>query len=230
VSNEGRAILTGTSSGIGKAIAQTLLGEGWRVVGFDIAPSGIAHAAFDAVRVDLSDGAAAEAAAAKAGGARALIHAAGAARYAPLGDLRPADSEAIWRVHVEAVVRMANIVIPAMAARRFGRVVLIGSRASQGIAGRSQYGAAKAALVGLARSWAAEVVASGVTVNVVSPAATQTPMLDDPARKADPPQMPPIGRYIRPDEIAATVSFLLSPAAATITGQEIMICGGASLG
>ena len=156
MSNEGTAIVTGTSSGIGKAIAQTLLGEGWRVVGFDIAPSGIAHAAFDAVRVDLSDGAAAEAAAAKAGGARALIHAAGAARYAPLGDLRPADSEAIWRVHVEAVVRMANIVIPAMAARRFGRVVLIGSRASQGIAGRSQYGAAKAALVGLARSWAAD--------------------------------------------------------------------------
>jgi NAD(P)-dependent dehydrogenase (short-subunit alcohol dehydrogenase family) len=229
VSNEGTAIVTGSSSGIGKAIAQTLLAEGWSVVGFDIAPSGIEHAAFEAVAVDLSDGDAAEAAAAKVGDARALIHAAGAARYAPLGKLRAADSELIWRVHVDAAVRMANLVIPAMAARGLGRIVLIGSRASQGIAGRSQYGAAKAALVALARSWAAEVVSSGVTVNVVSPAATQTALLDDPARKTDPPRMPPIGRYIRPDEIAATTSFLLSPAAAAITGQEIMICGGASL-
>ena len=55
-----------------------------------------------------------------------------------------------------------------------GRVVLIGSRVAQGKAGRSQYAASKAALIGMARSWAAESIAAGVTVNVVSPAATQT--------------------------------------------------------
>ena len=227
--NERRAVVTGTSSGIGKAIAQHLLAEGWKVSGLDIAALGIEHSAFEPVQIDLCDGAAAEAAATRLSGAKALVHAAGVLRYEPLGSQRAADSELMWRLNVDSISRIANILVPAMAANGDGRVVLIGSRAAQGIARRSQYGATKAALVAMARSWAGEVVASGVTVNVVSPAATQTPGLVNPSRKSEPPKVPPIGRLIRPDEVAALVSFLLSPAAAAITGQEILICGGSSL-
>lgn len=224
-----KAIVTGSSSGIGKAIAQALLAEGWEVLGFDIALPAIEHERFEGVRVDLCDGAAAERAVASAGAVQALVHAAGVLRVGSLGGLAAGSGELMWRLHVESVTRIANVVLPAMAAARNGRVVLIGSRVAQGKAGRSQYAATKAALVALARSWAAEVIAAGVTVNVVSPAATETAMLDDPARKSESPVLPPLGRLIRPDEIAAMVAYLLSPAAGAITGQDIQICGGSSL-
>jgi 3-oxoacyl-[acyl-carrier protein] reductase len=223
------AVVTGSSSGIGLAVVRSLLADGWRVKGFDVAPSAVEHANFSPVRVDLCDGAAAEAAARDALTATALVHAAGVLRVGSLQELSPSDGELMWRLHIDSVSRIASLLLPAMAAARRGRVVLIGSRVARGIAGRSQYAATKAALVSLARSWAAEVVASGVTVNVVSPAATQTAMLEDPGRSNTAPKLPPLGRLIQPGEVASLVSYLLSPAAAAITGQEIQICGGASL-
>ncbi|MDM0111948.1 SDR family oxidoreductase [Variovorax sp. J22R133] len=229
-SSERRALVTGTSSGIGLAVALDLLGQGWHVTGFDVAPSHIGHERFEAVRVDLCDDAAAHAAITALPPLDAFVHAAGVLRVGPLGQLAASDGALMWKLHVDAATRIANHVLPAMAAAGRGRVVLIGSRVADGIAGRSQYAATKAALRSLARSWAAEVVARSVTVNVVSPAATETPMLDDPARSTAAPKLPPIGRLIKPGEIASLVSYLLSPAAEAITGQDIRICGGASLG
>lgn len=228
-----RALVTGSSSGIGLAVVQALLAEGWQVHGLDQAPAATEQPGFTAIAVNLADGAATEAAARaalrQAGAVDAVVHAAGVLRVGPLGSLQPADAELMWRLHVEAASRLADVLLPAMAARGSGRLVLLGSRVAHGKPGRSQYAASKAALVALARSWAAEVVARGVTVNVVSPAATRTPMLADPARQAETPALPPIGRLIDPQEVAALVAYLLSPAAAAITGQEIQICGGSSL-
>lgn len=228
-SSSQHAVVTGSSAGIGRAIALSLLASGWRVSGLDIAAPSIEQAGFTHVAVDLSRGDDIARAAASLRGVDALVHAAGVLRVGPLGQLEPAGGELMWRLHVDAATRLADVLLPAMAANGAGRMVLIGSRVAQGMPGRSQYAGTKAALVALARSWAAEVAAQGVTVNVISPAATQTGMLQDPSRAASAPRLPPIGRLIQPEEIAALVGYLLSPAAAAITGQDIAICGGASL-
>lgn len=223
------AVVTGSSSGIGKAIAQALLDSGWTVTGLDLSAPAITHECFQAVQVDLADAAKLDAAAINLRGVDALVHAAGLLRLGALGSLEAAAGELMWRLHVDAASRLANTLAPAMTAKGDGRIVFIGSRVAQGMAGRGQYAATKAALIALARSWAAELAPRGVTVNVVSPAATQTAMAQDPSRAATAPKLPPIGRLILPEEVAGLVLYLLSPLAAAITGQDIQICGGSSL-
>ncbi len=226
------AIVTGASSGIGQAIALKLLSEGWHVHGLDVAPSKLHHAQFSAWQVDLTQSHELESALDQIVAKqlpKVLVHAAGVLRVGSLGELDREAGHLMWQLHVDVATRLANRILPIMKQAQHGRMILVGSRVSTGIAGRSQYAATKAAILSLARSWAAECITQGVTVNVVSPAATDTPMLKDPARVNTTPRLPPIGRLIQPDEVAALVAFLTRPESAAITGQDIAICGGASV-
>ena len=220
------AVVTGATSGIGAAITAHLLDAGWRVTGLGRTTPAALPAGYDHRAVDLMDpGATAQALDGLA--PFALVHAAGLMRGAALGALDPAVGESLWRLHVDAAFQIADVLAPRMP--QGGRIVLLGSRASAGRKGGSQYAASKGALLAMARSWAMELVERGITVNVVAPAATDTPMLRDPARAGTLPKLPPIGRLIAPEEVAALVAFLLGPYGGAITGQQIMVCGGASL-
>lgn len=220
------ALVTGASSGIGAAIVEHLLRDGWRVTGISRRPGTSDHPAFEHLSLDLNDvdsiaGAVADIA------PTALVHAAGQLKVGSLGSLDHDDGAAMWRLHVDVAERLADALAPRLP--QGGRIIFIGSRTASGAAGRGQYAATKAALFALARSWASELASRGITVNVVAPAATETPMLKDPTRANVAPKLPPIGRFIQPREVAAAVAFLLSADAAAITGQQLVICGGSSL-
>ncbi|HBR1309428.1 TPA: SDR family oxidoreductase [Klebsiella quasipneumoniae subsp. quasipneumoniae] len=222
-----RAIVTGASSGIGAAVVRQLLEDGWQVVGMSRSLPPFSQPNFRHLEVDVSQRSALLAALEQIEPPQAIIHAAGSMTAAPLGNLDPLRGESLWRLHVDAAQTLVNHFAPAMAPG--GRVVLLGSRTSRGAAGRSQYTATKAALVALARSWAAELAPAGVTVNVVAPGATDTPMLHQPGRGSSPPRLPPLGRLITPQEVVSLISWLLSEGASAMTGQELVMCGGASL-
>jgi 3-oxoacyl-[acyl-carrier protein] reductase len=221
------ALVTGASSGIGAAIVRRLLAEGWRVSGVARRATTFDNPAYTGIEADLADAAACQHMLDRQGPVNALVHAAGTLFAANLGALDPAVLEQMWRLHVATAEQLANHLAPRMASD--DRIVLIGSRTAAGSAGRSQYAATKAALVAMARSWAIELAPRGISVNVVAPAATDTPMLADPNRAGLVAKVPPVGRYIRPDEIAGGVAYLLSPDAGAVTGQVLTICGGSSL-
>jgi NAD(P)-dependent dehydrogenase (short-subunit alcohol dehydrogenase family) len=221
------AVVTGASSGIGEATVRRLLDDGWEVIGLSRRAPNVDDPAFTWVGVDLGDFAQLEERASAIGAADALVHAAGLQHSAPLGQLRVDPGLQMWRIHVGAAEVLVNALAPRL--RDGARVVLVGSRTMTGNAGKSQYVATKSALTGMARSWAAELVDRAITVNVVAPGPTDTPMLTDPTRHLTPPKLPPFGRFVPPEEVAGLIAFLLGPDARSITGQAIVQCAGASL-
>jgi NAD(P)-dependent dehydrogenase (short-subunit alcohol dehydrogenase family) len=220
-------VVTGASSGIGAAAARRLLCDDWQVTGLSRRDPRLDNNRFSWVPIDLADFEQLENRAAEIGAVDAIVHAAGFQRSAPLGDLSVDDGLAMWRVHVAAAEIVVNALYDRI--RDGGRIVLVGSRTMAGNAGKSQYAATKSALVGMARSWATELVERGITVNVVAPGPTDTPMLNDPGRGRTPPKSPPMGRFIAADEVAGLIAFLVGPHGRSITGQAIVQCAGASL-
>ncbi|MBO3677916.1 SDR family NAD(P)-dependent oxidoreductase [Streptomyces sp. NEAU-YJ-81] len=221
------AVVTGVSSGIGAAIAARLLAEGWRITGISRTAPAHPVAGLHWIPADLSRPEDLPEVLAPVSGVDAIVHAAGVQRSARLGELAPEDGSLMWRIHVQAAGVLVDTLVDRLADG--GRVVLVGSRTMTGVPGKSQYAATKAALPALARSWAAELAPRAVTVNVVAPGPTDTPMLRDPGRSGTPPVMPPLGRLVRPEEVAGLTSFLLGPEGGAVTGQTLVMCAGASL-
>ncbi|GAA2497241.1 SDR family oxidoreductase [Terrabacter carboxydivorans] len=225
------AVVTGASSGIGLAIAHDLVGAGWHVLGLSRSRGALPGAATwvpcdlaDVISADEAVGAVREAA---AGGVDAVVHAAGLQFSGPLSSLHPEQGERMWAVHVRGAELVVGGLVDVLVDG--GRVVLVGSRTMVGVPGKSQYAATKAALTAMSRAWASELAPRGITVNVVAPGPTRTPMLEDPNRASVPPVVPPLGRLVEPAEVAAMTRFLLEPTGAMVTGQTLVICGGASL-
>lgn len=225
------AVVTGTSSGIGLAIAHDLVGAGWHVLGLSRSRGALSDAATwvpcDLADVISADGAVRAVRETATGGVDAIVHAAGLQYSAGVGDLRPEQGERMWAVHVRGAELVVGGLVGVLADG--GRVVLVGSRTMTGVPGKSQYAATKAALAAMARAWASELAPRRITVNVVAPGPTRTAMLDDPNRASVPPVVPPLGRLVEPSEVAALTRFLLEPTGAMVTGQTIVMCGGASL-
>jgi len=130
---------------------------------------------------------------------------------------------------------LVQAALPGMKQRHFGRIVLIASRAALGAATRTAYSATKSGMLGMARTWALETAAHGITVNVVAPGPVETDMFHEVIPQGSPKvdqlaRSIPVGRIGRPSDVARAVMFFSSRDADFITGQALYVCGGASIG
>lgn len=230
------ALVTGAGRGIGRAIVEALAPDAW-VAGLDRDFPDGAGAASLAVEADVSRAgalpAAVEQVVAAQGGLDWVVCAAGIVRDRVSWKMGDGDWDDVLAVNLTGAFRTARAAIPALRRSRGGRLVFIGSiNGARGSFGQTNYAAAKAGLVGLARSLALELGRDGVTVNVVAPGFIDTAMTrqlaDDVRARAL--ARTPLRRLGQADEVAAAVRFLCSAAAGFITGTVLPVDGGQLLG
>src|SRR5258706_5180109 len=163
------AAVTGGSAGIGRAICEDLLARGYEVVSLARRRSDIEHPKLHSLEVDLSDRTATAEAArelVKRFEVTTIVHNAGVIRPALLPEVKLDDLDALVDLHLGCAIQLVQAALPAMRERHFGRVILLSSRAALGAQTRTSYSSTKAGMVGMARTWALELAADGVTVNV----------------------------------------------------------------
>jgi NAD(P)-dependent dehydrogenase (short-subunit alcohol dehydrogenase family) len=232
------AAVTGGSAGIGKAICELLLAQEFEVISLARRRAAIEHPRLHSLEVDLADRAATAEAArelTRRFEVDTVIHNAGVIRAALLPEVKLDDLDALLELHLGCAIQLVQAALPTMRAQRHGRIVLLSSRAALGLATRTSYSATKAGMLGMARTWALELGADGITVNVVAPGPIRTDMFFDvvPAGSEKERQLAaavPVRRLGEADDVARAVAFFADPANSFVTGQVLYVCGGTSVG
>lgn len=240
------AVVTGGASGVGAGIASVFAQEEARVAVVDIDAAGAERVAAElrdkgaeafAVETDLVDGAAVTAMAAAVveqwGTIDILSANAGIYPSTPVEQIDDAFLDRIMDLNFKGAVHSIQACLPAMRAQGYGRVVLTSSITGNFVSaeGYSVYGASKAAMLGLMRGLALEVVRDGVTINAILPGNVRTPVVEG----LDQEYMDwilraiPMGRLAEPEELGWAARFLASEEAAYITGATIVLDGGQTL-
>lgn len=235
------ALVTGAASGIGRATAIRLAADGATVGCLGLGANGLAGAAAEieaaggravVAVADVTEPAAVAAAVervrAMLGPVGILVNNAGVPGAGRFVDVRFEDWRRVLDVHVDGTFHCTQAVLPGMLAGGWGRVITIASEAVWLGNTSVQYATAKAALVGFTRALARQVAGSGVLVNAVAPGPVETPMLFDNTPEAVAAERATvlIDRFLRPDEIAATIAFLAGPGGDGYVGQVLSPNGG----
>jgi 3-oxoacyl-[acyl-carrier protein] reductase len=236
------AFVTGATRGIGRAIALELGRRGARLVGTATSETGAqaidaylaaAGIAGRGVVLNVADGGAVEACfktvEAAEGTPSILVNNAGVTRDGLLLRMSAEDWQTVLDTDLSAVYRTCKAVMRGMMKARRGRIINIASVIGvMGNAGQTNYAAAKAGMIGFSKSLAREVGSRNITVNVVAPGFIVTDMTEalGEAQKQALLGQVPLGRLGAPEDVAAAVAFLASPAAAYISGETLHVNGG----
>jgi 3-oxoacyl-[acyl-carrier protein] reductase len=229
-------LITGASKGIGRATADALLEKGWSVIG--VARNSPGNFPGEFIRMDLADQDQTRALSNTLAARRnvlGIVNNVGVAKHETIDAVEFDVFTSVMDLNVRPALELTQALLPGMRSARFGRIINLTSLVTRGLAFRSSYAAAKAALESLTRTMAIELAADGITANAVAPGPTETELFRSNNPKGSEGEARylskvPMGRLARPGEIAAAIAFLASEEAAFITGQTVFVDGGASLG
>ena len=231
------ALVTGASRNIGKAIAACLKADGYEILMLDkVAPELPDLGAF--MQVDLTDAQATGEALDWALDGRTitrLVNCAGVIDTTKLEDLTPQDFERVVGLNTRAFVQTTQALAPGMKAAGFGRIVNIASRAALGVAGLPLYSLSKGAIVTFTKTTALELAPFGITCNAISPGPIETDLMREvypvgSQQRADYLPKIPVQRFGTTEDVAEVASFFAGTGSGFITGQNLNVCGGLTVG